>query len=397
MAALFLTSSSFASSTIVAKLNPGFDPHIVAATLGITYLDSSQGGRYTLFGTSSESQSELVEAQLISTPNPMAAWAEDDDELTVTESTNGKGGGVPQLRRSTIQTQFSQGSAHAENTAMLQQIRWNYESLSNDRGIRVAILDTGLSPLQPAIWNRVVASATMNPRETNAWDNRLSPGTNNSHLYQDIAGHGTMIAGLIYMLAPDSELIIVRICDNYGRSDTWRVIKGIGFALEHGAVLANLSFGSISQAHALKEVIEDAEAEGLLCIAPLGNNGSQMALYPAKEDQTLAVSGVDHIDLKASFSNWHFEADMSAPSTGIRSAWWNGQMAVWSGTSFAVPIVTGCLAEALKNRGPVVPEDIIDAVNQMGDNVDPLNPNYTGNLGRRVNMIKMRAAIKALP
>jgi|CXWL01.1.fsa_nt_gi hypothetical protein len=397
LAAIATASISFSSSTIIARLNPGFDPQLVAAALGIRYLDSSAGGRHTLFGTSSEEQSEQIEALLIATPNPIAVWAEDDNDLTITESTNGKGGGVPQLRRGLIQTQYSQGNSYAENTAMLQQIHWNYQTPVFDQRIRVAVLDTGLSPLQPLIWSQVVASATMIPRERNAWDYRLSPGTNNSHFYQDIAGHGTMVAGLIHILAPDAELVIVRVCDNYGRSDSWKIIKGLAFALENGAVLANMSFGSIGQPNALEYAIEDAEIEGLVCIAPLGNNNLNQIMYPARNNHTIAVSGIDNLDIKASFSNWHGGSDLASPSTGIRSAWWNGQMAIWHGTSFGVPIVTGCIAEALKNRGPVQAQALVDSAGEMGDDIDLLNPLYATKLGFRINMDKVRAVIANLP
>lgn len=398
LAAFGAIGSSFAQAhlNLIAKLEPGISPELMAAAHGIQLVDTAPYLRYAYFTAPTIEQQAIAKAAMRNSPG--IVWVEDDDEASITESTNGKGGTLPQLRAVRLGVQYSPGSMYAENTRLLQQISWSYEHAGQEiNDVRVAILDTGLSPLQPSLWERTVASKTFIPRETRAWDYRSSPAHANLHEGLEVVGHGTMVAGLVAQLAPDCSLVVARICDNMGRTDAWRIAKGLSYAMEQGCEIANLSIGSVSEIPAISEVLDDADQFHMVVVGPLGNRNKNEALYPSAYRDVIAVSGVDPNDVKADFSNYHTTSDLAAPATGIKSAWWQGGMAVWHGTSFAAPIVAGCLAEAMKERPSWNLDDLMDATVAFGDDIDALNPAYLGKLGPRVNMQRMRQSLRNLP
>lgn len=391
LVAVCCSAFGFGAPQLIAELRPGYDAGLLAVQFGLTYTDRTPVARFFLFNAPSHEHIEQIYVQFLA--HPGVVWAEDNDDLEILESTNGKGSSIPQLRKSTLNVQFAPGPMAQENSAWLNRIQYSYVPATQDRSLRVAVLDTGLSPFQPYLWNNVVADMSSIDREFRGYDIKSTLPGNHFYDPNGALGHGTMVASIINQLAPEAELIICRVADSAGFSSSWRIIKGIEFAVTHGAELANISMGSVDRIPALSEVLEWTEANGMVVISALGNDNEENALFPSGYSKVVAVSGVDSVDKKASFSNWDGTADMCAPSVGIRGAYWNGRMVIWSGTSFAVPIVTGCVAEALKHRSAMLPEVLRERIRLAGENVDSLNPSYADRLGRRVNMNHMRAEI----
>ena len=96
---------------------------------------------------------------------------------------------------------------------------------------------------------------------------------------------------------------------------------------------------------------------------------------------------------KATFSNWNFVAMVAAPASGVLSAWYDGGSAVWSGTSMAAPVVSGCLAAALAENPDRSPEEIRNAIRISGRDIDPINPSYTGQIGKLLDFVSLIRAL----
>jgi subtilisin family serine protease len=380
---------------IIARLQPNANIPVLEATYNIRLTDQAVGGPFYYF----QFQNQFEKAALIAAlnQNPQVVWAEDDEGLSVLGSTNGKGGSIPQLRANDLRAQYSVGTAYNENSAWLQQIGWNYQApQSTDRPIRVAILDTGLSPLQPELWTRVVEAKTFVRRETRPWDLRSNTVAPNKFIDPNGAlGHGTMVAGIINQLAPDAQFIIARVADSAGFSTSWQTIKGMVYAVANGAELVNLSMGSEANLVAMNDVLDWMDEQNVLVIAAAGNLSRDRAFQPARNSGVVCVTAVDENDKKAFFANWDSKVDLSAPGTGIKSSYWNGNMAVQSGTSMAAPVVTGCLAEALKSRPRLPIMFLRPRVENAGVSIDGLNPQYEGEIGRRIQMGILRQRINA--
>ena len=232
--------------------------------------------------------------------------------------------------------------------------------------------------------------AALNVVEPGSYPDDVPRGTdsNGNGVADEGAGHGTMIAGLVDLIAPQVGLVVVRVADSDGNTTSWRLIRGLAFASAAGAEVVNISLGSLDAVPALRNVMDWVEAKRILVVSPIGNNGREDALHPSMINKTVCVTGVNRYDKKALFSNWLNTADASAPAVGIQSTWWDGSRALWNGTSFASPLVAATVADGLRRTTPQLPGDLRDLIRSTGDDIDPLNPAYAKKLGHRLNVAR---------
>src|SRR5262245_57104437 len=107
------------------------------------------------------------------------------------------------------------------------------------RGVRVAILDTGIDASHPALEGAVRGS----------WEVVHSGGrlVCRSAQSSDLVGHGTACAGIIHMIAPDAELYSVRVmgADASGTGD--QLLHGLNWAISQNMDVINLSLGTMQK------------------------------------------------------------------------------------------------------------------------------------------------------
>ena len=311
-------------------------------------------------------------------------WAEELHELTHPESQHGQGSSIGAI--------FDPTAMYPANSNALQQVGYTPRVnpfLLPRTAPRVAILDTGLSMMQPSLWRKVVASAnTIGPGFTIS-DVPFGVDSNANGIADEAAGHGTMVAGIVSMLAPHSGLVIVRVADSDGFATSWSLIKGIAFAVSSGAKVINASLGSEVEIPSLSDVSDWLEEQQVILVSPIGNNGIRQALYPSRISNVFCVSGLGPNNSKAPFSNWHSKADFAAPSTGIQSAWWNGHAGIWNGTSFAAPFITGGIMAGIPNQRSAEKlrvSSISQALARTSKSISWINPDYADELGRLIQI-----------
>ena len=198
-------------------------------------------------------------------------------------------------------------------------------------------------------------------------------------------GHGTMVAGILAVMAPDAMIMPLRAFDDKGCGTTYNIAKAVKYAVSHGAQVINMSFGISGQTQTLKKTIEEAVNAGVTVVASAGNGNTSAPQYPAGYPGVLGVAATNLKDVKASFSNYGSTIFVSAPGSNIISAYPGGYYAELSGTSFSAPMVAAeaALLQSLKTSG--WKNSIADGV----DNIDAVNPAYTGQLGTgRINLLK---------
>jgi hypothetical protein len=198
-------------------------------------------------------------------------------------------------------------------------------------------------------------------------------------------GHGTMVAGILAVMAPDAMIMPLRAFDDHGCGTTYNISKAIKYAVSHGAQVINMSFGISGQPQTLKNSIEEAVKAGVTVVASAGNENTAVPQYPAAFPGVLGVAATDLADVKTSFSNYGPRIFVSAPGANIISAYPGGYYAASSGTSFSAPMVAAeaALVRSIKTSGWT--RSIAAGV----DNIDAVNPNYTGELGTgRINLLK---------
>ncbi len=382
VAALFAAFSlhSYAGQ-LVCRLVDGVAAQEIATAYGLTLQDQTVGGPFALFETGSDVSTQLLQDLL--NADPRVVWAEDNKGFQTPEKTKQ----VNTQKGSTLPAVGDRVTSLGYNAVYLRQMGWAGRLVSTPgRRVRVAILDTGISNNAPGLLAKV-----------DGWINAVEPGlppfdmprghdSNNDGVYDARTGHGSMVAGIIDQVSPQSRFIICRVADSDGNATSWTLIKGLTFAVTSGAAVANVSLGASDRVPALGDVLEWCSARKLLVVAAAGNDAAEGELYPAAYGGTIGVAGVGAGWVKAPFSSYDRSVVVSAPSVEIVSTDWNGAAASWSGTSFAAPWVSAAVAEFFRSRTGVFSPSTIEAgLNSSGFDIDGYNPGFRRMLGRGLN------------
>ncbi|MGH7867806.1 MAG: S8 family peptidase, partial [Candidatus Dormibacteraceae bacterium] len=117
-------------------------------------------------------------------------------------------------------------------------------------------------------------------------------------------GHGTMVAGLIHLVAPTAQIMPLKAFSADGSADESDVISAIYYATDNGAGIINMSFGFPQISDALMKAINYANRNGVICIAAVGNNSQNALVYPAAFGNVIGVASVNSQYQLSSFSNY---------------------------------------------------------------------------------------------
>jgi len=247
---------------------------------------------------------------------------------------------------------------YAANQLSSLGIHTNYTH-STGQGVRVAVLDTGIDLTHPDLANKVTRGV-----------NAISFLSGES--VQDTHGHGTHCAGKIagpvnpehgprYGVAPDAELLIGKVVDQYGYYEDHRVINGIYWAYLCGAKVISLSLGRARGVNQPAAIIYEQIARKILCdeensaliVAASGNGSSRPHHYgivcdPAAAASVMGVASVDHAHKVAAHSARQLdeigEIDLCAPGVDVYSSWTGGGYDCETGTSMATAQIAGLAA-----------------------------------------------------
>ena len=189
--------------------------------------------------------------------------------------------------------------------------------------------------------------------------------------------HGTLCAGLIAAVAPDSMIMPLRVFDDNGSADLFNIAKAIRYAVQHGAQVINMSFGTLDKSQAIKNSIDFALSRNVVLVASAGNNNTSAPQYPAAFSGVITTAATDLFDKKAPFSNYGASVYVDAPGVNIISSYPGGYYSVVSGTSFSAPMVAGTAALIRSIRFSGAASSIAGG----SINIDSKNPAYAKQLG----------------
>lgn len=262
-------------------------------------------------------------------------------------------------------------------------------------GIRVAVLDTGIDLAHPALAARLARTGGGALLGRDFVDDDVDPSEVGN--IGDIAfGHGTHVAGLVSLVAPQATLMPARVLDRSGRGNVWVLSEALAWAVDpdgnpatdDGAHVINLSLGTTQPTNLLRTAVALADCDfdddddefadpgfdddkarcankfGAVVIAAAGNDGSDTQLqFPAAEAVPGSLSVTAHTQQRtlAPFANRGAWVEIAAPGEAIISTFPGGGYAAWSGTSMATPLAAGTAAlvlATLPDPRSVLPLDI---------------------------------------
>ena len=252
------------------------------------------------------------------------------------------------------------------------------QAISKGAGTTVAVIDTGIDFNHPLFAGRIApAYEDFVNNDPNPADEPGGPAS----------GHGTFVAGLIALAAPQAAIMPLRAFGPDGKGTSFNIAKAIHFAHDHGATIINMSFGLIE----LDKTIQDAlgyASDTSYMVAAAGNDNLDFLEFPGVvQSRTCAVVSTTATDIKAPFSNYNKNTCVSAPGVSLYSAYPGGSWAYWTGTSFSTALVSAEAAQMLALNQNIAHSNVTQIISQSGVSIDGLNPAYNGKLGKRMDYL----------
>lgn len=223
------------------------------------------------------------------------------------------------------------------------------------KGIRVAVLDTGLDLGHPDFAGRKITAQSFVPNEA----------------VDDGHGHGTHCIGTScgslkvkrmprYGIAYDAEIFAGKVLSNRGSGADGGILAGIDWAITNGCAVISMSLSApVSAGMSFSQIYENvgirAMNSGSLIVVAAGNDSRRSGFiapvgHPANCPSILAVAAIDSKLRIASFSNGGINPDgggidIAGPGVDIRSSVPRNKLyKEMSGTSMATPHVAGIAA-----------------------------------------------------
>ena len=236
------------------------------------------------------------------------------------------------------------------------------------KGVKVAILDTGIDPTHPDVKNAI--------KETKSFiagEDFVDHHGHGTHVASTIAGSGAASDGKYKGVAPGAELIIGKVLSNAGTGDNSGIIAGMQWAVQEGADIVSMSLGGSEPSDGtdpLSQAVNNlSNSSSTLFVVAAGNAGSKKGTVgaPGAAEKALTVGAVDKTatEFLAGFSsrgplinNYNVKPEVTAPGVSITAARAAGTAlgpvvgdyyTTISGTSMATPHVAGAAA-ILKQR-----------------------------------------------
>jgi subtilisin family serine protease len=222
-------------------------------------------------------------------------------------------------------------------------------TLAHGANITVAVIDSGIDVRHPEFAGAIVASFDALGSKEGA------------HL------HGTGVAGAIVSharlmgSAPAARILAIRAfgaAANGAESTSYVILKGLDYAVAHGAQIVNMSFAGPNDA-LIERGIAAIAAKGIVMVAAAGNAGPKSPpLYPAANTNVIAVSATDAQDRLFAASNRGGHIAISAPGADIFLPAPDQKYQMSSGTSFSAAYISGLAALMLERNPALKPNEV---------------------------------------
>ncbi|WP_375585778.1 S8 family serine peptidase [Cyclobacterium xiamenense] len=240
------------------------------------------------------------------------------------------------------------------------------------KGVKLAVLDTGMYQAHPDFAGRNVVSKSFIPGEP----------------VEDTNGHGTHCAGIAvggrrggtgarYGAASEADLYVAKVLSNEGVGSDSGILAGMEWAVNEGCKVISMSLGASVEENTryssiYNELAGKAMDMGTLIIAAAGNDSRRRqglirpVNHPANCPNILAVGALDRRSQVADFSCGGLNADgglvdIAGPGVEIFSSWKLPQeYAILSGTSMATPFVAGVAAQFLEAFPEITARELWD-------------------------------------
>ncbi len=223
--------------------------------------------------------------------------------------------------------------------------------------VPVAVLDSGIRSLQGLSDMVLGTYDAVNPdREP---DDRLGHGTQMAMIAAGLVSPHTCAAD-----GPETgvPVLAIRAFDDNGNASTYSLMRSVSYAMEKGARVLNMSWGSDTSSEFLEAAIRYAQKKGAVVVAAAGNRPTGQPVYPAAYSGVVAVSALDADGGLWSQSNTGNFITFAAPGTASFPVGYQGPPGAYAGTSISSAFVARSLALYFENNPQATANDAVSAL-----------------------------------
>ncbi len=240
-------------------------------------------------------------------------------------------------------------------TAIREDTSWER---CTGRGVRVAIVDSGIDTEHPDLKGKVRESV-----EAVAEDGKINfhPSTSG-----DQAGHGTACAGIITSIAPNAEIYSVKVLGPNASGSGDMFLVGLDYAIKQKFQVINLSLGTTKREYfgPLHDLLDRAYHAGCIVVAAANNlpYPSYPSIFSSSIVSVVKRAGGDPFNFGYRYGH---VIELVAPGVEVKTTWPGGGYRQLTGNSFACPYIVGIIAllmEGYPNLTPFQVKTILYAI-----------------------------------
>jgi len=251
----------------------------------------------------------------------------------------------------------------------------------------VADIDTGVDPSHPALQGVLLAGydftrnqaggsemTDLTPSDFNPYPPQSCPSCQPATVNQSTAavldqstaavldgnghpnkyaafGHGTMVMGVVHLVAPTAMLLPLKAFHSNGTGNLSDILRAIYYAVQNNANVINMSFDFTTASTELQNALDYANKLNVICASSAGNEGKgpppPFLVYPAAlQNDVMGVASVGSttvtMNTRSSFSNFgNAIVWVAAPGEAIVTTYPFSTYSAGWGTSFSAPFVSG--------------------------------------------------------
>ena len=252
--------------------------------------------------------------------------------------------------------------------------------ISTGKGIKMAIIDTGVDTRHPDLKHRIKETRNMTTYRT------VMPGINysryssfiNSRDVYDIPPvkisrdyHGTAIAGVIVAIpnnkigivgvSPDVELLVLQACKEIPESitgvcNTYTLARALDYAIDKKVKIINMSLTGPYDP-VLEILINEAIRRNITVVSSAGEIENKQSNFPASMPGVIAARS--SVIEQGNFKSISVQTDtVNAPGDEIVSTTPNSNYNYFTGSSFAAAHVSGAVALLLQLDPSLTPHQV---------------------------------------
>ncbi len=188
----------------------------------------------------------------------------------------------------------------------------------------------------------------------------------------DSLGHGTQMAmiaaGIISPAGVSKEMkntnpvIPIRAFDENGYLSNFDLMKSVDFAIENGARVLSLSWGTETESGFLKDNLDHAAAKGIIIVASAGNEPTGKNMYPAAYSSVIGVGALDAEGNIWEKSNYGDFVTVYAPGVASFPIGYRGDPGAYAGTSISAAFVANMIAGYLSDNPDASINEILESL-----------------------------------